>query len=127
MPCTNTPSQIPLCLSSLCSGLVRVDLLSILIVANTWGRSTIAAAFAGTDTDNLAVDGARDTVLKLEVHLGNGVLWEYRGVRDITNGSRFNHVADGESLYRFVLGRASGAVGTSDRLDVTTTLLVTSI
>jgi hypothetical protein len=34
--------------------------------------------------DNLAVDGARDTVLQLEVHLGNGVFWEYGGIRDIT-------------------------------------------
>ncbi len=30
------------------------------------------------------MDGARDTVLKLEVHLGNCVFREYRCVRDIT-------------------------------------------
>ena len=36
------------------------------------------------------------------------------------------HVADGESLYRLVLGCASRAVGASDRLNVTTPLLVTS-
>ena len=34
--------------------------------------------------DNLAMDGAGDTVLQLEVHLGNGVFWEYGCVRDIT-------------------------------------------
>lgn len=34
--------------------------------------------------DNLAVNGARDTVLQLEVHLGNGVFREHGGVRDIT-------------------------------------------
>lgn len=34
--------------------------------------------------NNLAMDGARDTVLQLEVHLGNGVFWEYGSVRDIT-------------------------------------------
>lgn len=34
--------------------------------------------------DNLAVNGARDTVLQLEVHLGDGVLGEDRGVRDVT-------------------------------------------
>jgi hypothetical protein len=27
--------------------------------------------------NNLAVNGARDTVLQLEVHLRNGVFWEY--------------------------------------------------
>lgn len=34
--------------------------------------------------DNLAVNRARDAVLQLEVHLGNRVLREHRGVRDIT-------------------------------------------
>jgi hypothetical protein len=34
--------------------------------------------------DNLAVDGTRDAVLQLEVHLGNRVLGEHRSVRDIT-------------------------------------------
>jgi hypothetical protein len=43
-----------------------------------------------------------------------------------TDSSRLDHVADGESLDRLVFGSASRAVGASDRLDVTTTLLVTS-
>jgi hypothetical protein len=30
------------------------------------------------------MNGARHAVLKLEVHLGNCVFWEYRSVRDIT-------------------------------------------
>ena len=34
-----------------------------------------------------------------------------------TNSSRLDHVADGESLYRLVLGGAAGAVTASDRLD----------
>jgi len=34
--------------------------------------------------DNLSMNGARDTVLQLEVHLGNGVFWEYGCIRDIT-------------------------------------------
>ncbi len=31
-------------------GLRGVQLLAILVVANPWGRSTVAAAFTGTDT-----------------------------------------------------------------------------
>jgi hypothetical protein len=34
--------------------------------------------------DNFAVNGARDAVLQLEVHLGNGVLGEDGGIGDIT-------------------------------------------
>lgn len=34
--------------------------------------------------DNLAVNGTRDAVLQLEVHLGDGVFGEDRGVRDVT-------------------------------------------
>lgn len=33
--------------------------------------------------DDLAVDGTRDAVLELEVHLRNSVFWEYRGVGEI--------------------------------------------
>lgn len=34
--------------------------------------------------DDLAMDSTGDTVLQLEVHLGNSVLGEYRCIRDIT-------------------------------------------
>lgn len=47
-----------------------------------------------------------------------------RGKR--TNSSGFDHVADGKSLYRLVLGCASRAVAASDGLDVAAALLVTS-
>ena len=44
-----------------------------------------ARAVGGEDIpDDLAVDGARDAVLELEVHLGDGVLLEDGGVRDVT-------------------------------------------
>lgn len=36
--------------------------------------------------NDLAVNGTRDAVLQLEVHLGDGVLGEDRGVRDVTCG-----------------------------------------
>ena len=43
-----------------------------------------------------------------------------------TDGGGLNHVADGESLDRLVLGCASRAVGATDGLDVAATLLVTA-
>lgn len=36
--------------------------------------------------DDLAVNGARDAVLELQVHLGDGVLLEDGSIRDITCG-----------------------------------------
>lgn len=41
-----------------------------------------------------------------------------------TDGGRLDHVPDGESLDRLVLGCASRAVGATDGLDVATTVLV---
>lgn len=49
-----------------------------------------------------------------------------RGFGRRTDGSRLDHVADGESLDRLVLGSASRAVGAADGLDVAAALLVTA-
>ena len=48
-------------------------------------RAKGARAVSGEDIpDDLAVDGARNAVLELEVHLGHRVLGEDGGVRDVT-------------------------------------------
>jgi len=78
IPCNYAHSQVAsLSLSGLGSSLIWIHLLAILVVTNTWGRSTVAATFPGADPDNLAVNSARDTVLQLKVHLGNSVFREY--------------------------------------------------
>jgi hypothetical protein len=73
------------------------------------------------------MDGARDTVLQLEVHLGNGVFWEYGCIRDITDCGRLDHVSDGKALYRLVFWGASRAIAASNWVDMAATLLVTTV
>lgn len=46
--------------------------------------SSISLLFEFDAPNDLAVDSARNAVLELEVHLGNGVLGENGGIRNIT-------------------------------------------
>lgn len=54
----------------------RVDLLAVLVEANTNGGRTVPASNTGADTDDVCVNGARHTVVELDVELGQGVLCE---------------------------------------------------
>lgn len=73
------------------------------------------------------MDGAGDTVVDLVVELWEDVLDVDGCIRDISNGSSFNHVSHGESLDGLVLGHASRAVGASHRLRVTSSVLVSAV
>ena len=73
----------------------------------------------GDIPDDLAVDGARDAVLELEVHLGDRVLSEDRGVRDVTcvgilSVHRFS-ISSLTPAFSSSLSRARGFSGVSGR------------
>lgn len=104
-----------------------VDPLAVTVVADTGRRGADTAALTRTNADVLAVDGARNAVVDLDVQLGQGVLLVHRGLRDITDGSRLNHVADGKALDGLVLRDHARAVRAADRVDVATALLVASV
>lgn len=90
-------------------------------------RSSDLSVGSGSDSDNSGVDGTGDTVVQLVVHLWDWVFVVDGGFGKISHGSGFNHVSDGHSLDGLVLWNASGTVDTSDWLDVTSTVLVSTV
>lgn len=107
--------------------MVRIDLLSILIESNSWRRSTVTPPFSRTNPDDLRVDSAGDAVLEFQVHLWYRILIEHGGVRDVTDGSGLNHVANGEPLDGFVFRGTSGTIGAANWFDMATPILVATI
>lgn len=66
------------------------------------------------------------SVLKLMRSYPSAIMMVCLCVEERTDSSRFDHVPYREPLDCLVFGRASRAVGASDRLDAATTFLVTS-
>ena len=73
------------------------------------------------------MDGAADAVVKLGVQLGKLVAAVDTGVGDVPDGGGLHDVPDDELLNGLVLGASLGAVGAADELDVSTSMLVTSV
>ena len=86
-------------------------------------RGTVAATLGRADTDDVGVDGARHTVLRLHVQLGDGVFGVDRGLGQVTHSRRLDHVADDEALDGLVFGNTTGTVQATHRVDVSTTRL----
>jgi len=57
----------------------------------------------------------------------DGLGGELKLVLGLTDSGRFDHVADSESLYRLVLWGAARAVGAADRVDMSASVLVSTV
>ena len=73
------------------------------------------------------MNGAAHTVGQLGVQLGQLVLGVDAGIGDISHGSSLHDVPDDELLDSLILGAGLGAVGASDKLDMATAMLITSV
>jgi len=96
-------------------------------LAETRRGVAVLARLARSIAHHLAVDRARDAVVQLVVQLRQWVLVVNGRVGDVSNGGRFDDVANDEFLDGLVLGRATAAVGAADRTDVAASLLVTPV
>lgn len=101
--------------------------LSVGVESLSLRRSSDSSVGSGSDSDDSGVDSTRHTVVQLVVQLWQSVLRVHRGLGQVSDGSGLNHVSDGDSLDGLVLWHTSGTVQTSDWLDVTSALLVSTV
>ena len=113
-------------LHSLLGGGGRRDLV-VPVESRSLGRQSVSSVGSGSDSDDSGVDGAGDTVVQLVVGLWQSVLGVDGGLGHVSDGGSLDDVADGHSLDGLVLRNGLGAVDTSDWLDVTSTLLVSTV
>lgn len=111
-----------------CSGGSSSRVNSLFCVVSSSDRwSSDLSSLSRSDSNNSCVNGAGNTVVQLVVHLWDWVLVVDGSLRKISDSSGLNHVSDGHSLDGLVLRNTSGTVDTSNWLDVSSTLLVSSV
>ena len=98
-----------------------------LSASESWRRSTDAASLTGVTTDNTLMDGCFDAVEHLEVQFGELVFLVGGGFLDITEGGGIDDVADNESLDGLILGDSLSGGNASNTLDVSASVLVSSV
>ena len=107
--------------------MLDLSLVSSLLESESRRRETVATVNSGTNTNNSGVDSARDTVVELDVQLGDSVFLIDGSFLKITDSSSFYHVTDSETLDGLILGDTTVTVDTTNNLVVATTVLVTSV
>ena len=102
---------------------------NFVIPVKSWSlwRSSVLSVFSGSNSNNSGVNGTGDTVVQLVVSLWQGVFWVDRSFGQISDGSSFNNVSNSHSLDSLILWNGLGTVNTSHWLDVTSTLLVSTV
>jgi hypothetical protein len=88
---------------------------------------TVTTVDSGTNTDNTSVNGTRNTIMKLDVQLGDSVLLIDGSFLKITDSSGLYHITDSKTLNGFILRDTTETIDTTNILVVATTVLVTSV
>lgn len=82
---------------------------------------------AGPGADGLAMDGAGDAVVELDVELGELVLVDDAGLVEIAQGALVDDVTHGEALDGLVLRRLAAAPVAHDQVRVVAAVAVTPV
>ena len=98
-----------------------------LSASESWRRSTDAASLTGVTTDNTLMDGCFDAVEHFEVQFRELVFLVCGGFLDITKRGGIDDVADNESLDGLILGDSLSGGNASNTLDVSASVLVSSV
>merc|ERR1712137_542696 len=109
----------------------RKNLLLLLVVvlgsgapSRRWGSDSLVG---GTSvTDDPQVDSGRDRIVLLVVDLGQGIVVVDRGLAQVTHGSAVDHISNDVLSNGLVFWPASGRGLASNKLDVSSALLVSS-
>ncbi len=111
----------------ICHNEYTYNLVLGLVTETSGWRSSVSSAFSRSDSDNVSMNSARNTVFDLDVKLWDGIRFVDGSSSHIRLCSSFNHVSNQVTLDGLVLWDATVAVDATNWLDVTSTLLVTAV
>lgn len=77
-------------------------------------RVTVATAGVRADTDDVGMNGTRDTVLDFVVDFGEGIAGDHALVLNIADSCALNDVTNVKPLHGLILGHAAAAVVAAD-------------
>lgn len=92
-----------------------------------WRGGTVLPGLARTVPHHFAVDGTADTVVQLHIQFGQNVGVKHTGFRDVPYSRSLHNISDDKLLDGFVLGHTPGTVCAADGLDMSTSLLSTTV
>merc|ERR1712178_473680 len=109
----------------------KKNLLFLLVVvlgsgapSRRWGSDSLVGSTSVTDDPQM--DSGRDGVVLLVVDLRQGIVVVDRGLAQVTHGSAVDHISNDVLSNGLVLWHASGRGLASNKLDVSSALLVSS-
>lgn len=107
--------------------LLGCNLFTISLWLEPWRRSSTTSLFSASDSNDMGVNSARDTIVHLDVKLGKSIFLEDGSFSNVTGSSVLDHVLDQETFDCLVFWDTTAAIQTTDRFYVASTGLVSAV